>query len=309
MTLAPSHHHPPRACSPRAPLGPPSSRPRQSRPAHAASGPGTATAGATPRSSAAASCPASSSTRPSAAWSTPAPTSAAPTGYDRRAERWVPLLDWVGWDQWGYTGRGQPGHRRGRPRPGLRRRRDLHQRLGPQQRARSCAPATGARTWKVIAAAVQAGRQHARPRHGRAPGHRPEPQQHPLPGRPERERAVAQHRPRGDLGAGGQLPQRRQLRRRPDRHQRVQQRQPGRAVGGLRPAHRQPAPGDADDLRRRGRQGEHPLPVAPTPGRPGSAVPGAPTGYIPHKGVLDHVGGRLYLATSDTGRAVRGRQG
>ena len=38
-------------------------------------------------------------------------------------------------------------------------------------------------------------------------------------------------------------------------------------------------------------------------------VAGAPTGYIPHKGVLDHVGGRLYLATSDTGRAVRRRQG
>ncbi|WP_275423926.1 WD40/YVTN/BNR-like repeat-containing protein [Virgisporangium aurantiacum] len=24
--------------------------------------------------------------------------------YDRRTERWIPLLDWVGWDQWGYTG-------------------------------------------------------------------------------------------------------------------------------------------------------------------------------------------------------------
>ncbi|GAA1421593.1 WD40/YVTN/BNR-like repeat-containing protein [Catellatospora coxensis] len=40
-----------------------------------------------------------------------------------------------------------------------------------------------------------------------------------------------------------------------------------------------------------------------------AAVPGAPTGHVPHKGVLDHVGGFLYLATSDTGGPYDGGSG
>jgi len=40
-----------------------------------------------------------------------------------------------------------------------------------------------------------------------------------------------------------------------------------------------------------------------------SAVPGTPTGYLPHKGVLDHAGGFLYLATSDTGGPYDGGTG
>ena len=39
------------------------------------------------------------------------------------------------------------------------------------------------------------------------------------------------------------------------------------------------------------------------------AVPGAPVGYLPHKGVLDPVGGFLYLATSDTGGPYDGEKG
>jgi len=38
-------------------------------------------------------------------------------------------------------------------------------------------------------------------------------------------------------------------------------------------------------------------------------VPGAPTGYIPHKAVLDHAGGYLYLATSDTAGPYDGGKG
>ncbi|GFJ88610.1 sialidase family protein [Phytohabitans rumicis] len=38
-------------------------------------------------------------------------------------------------------------------------------------------------------------------------------------------------------------------------------------------------------------------------------VPGQPTGYLPHKGVLDHVGGFLYLATSDTAGPYDGGRG
>ncbi|GAB4046028.1 WD40/YVTN/BNR-like repeat-containing protein [Catellatospora paridis] len=40
-----------------------------------------------------------------------------------------------------------------------------------------------------------------------------------------------------------------------------------------------------------------------------AAVRGAPTGHVPHKGVLDHVGGFLYLATSDTGGPYDGGSG
>ncbi|WP_020522188.1 WD40/YVTN/BNR-like repeat-containing protein [Catelliglobosispora koreensis] len=40
-----------------------------------------------------------------------------------------------------------------------------------------------------------------------------------------------------------------------------------------------------------------------------SAVPGSPAGFVPHKGVLDHVNGYLYLATSDTGGPYDGGSG
>ncbi|MEV4410597.1 xyloglucanase [Catellatospora sp. NPDC049609] len=40
-----------------------------------------------------------------------------------------------------------------------------------------------------------------------------------------------------------------------------------------------------------------------------AAVPGAPVGHVPHKGVLDHEGGFLYLATSDTGGPYDGGAG
>ncbi|MEH1128550.1 xyloglucanase [Micromonospora sp. CPCC 206061] len=38
-------------------------------------------------------------------------------------------------------------------------------------------------------------------------------------------------------------------------------------------------------------------------------VPGQPTGYLPHKGVLDHAGGFLYIATSDTAGPYDGGKG
>ncbi|MEV6810669.1 cellulose-binding domain-containing protein [Micromonospora sp. NPDC051296] len=38
-------------------------------------------------------------------------------------------------------------------------------------------------------------------------------------------------------------------------------------------------------------------------------IPGQPTGYLAHKGVVDHVGGHLYLATSDTGGPYDGGKG
>jgi photosystem II stability/assembly factor-like uncharacterized protein len=44
-------------------------------------------------------------------------------------------------------------------------------------------------------------------------------------------------------------------------------------------------------------------------GRSWQRVPGQPTGYLPHKAVLDHVGGYLYLATSDTAGPYDGGKG
>ncbi len=38
-------------------------------------------------------------------------------------------------------------------------------------------------------------------------------------------------------------------------------------------------------------------------------VPGAPTGFLPHKGVLDEVNGHLFIATSDTGGPYDGGKG
>lgn len=40
-----------------------------------------------------------------------------------------------------------------------------------------------------------------------------------------------------------------------------------------------------------------------------SPIAGQPTGYLAHKGVVDHVGGRLYIATSDTGGPYDGAKG
>lgn len=44
-------------------------------------------------------------------------------------------------------------------------------------------------------------------------------------------------------------------------------------------------------------------------GKTWSAIPGAPTGYLAHKGVVDHTTGTLYIATSDTGGPYDGGKG
>ncbi|WP_155369075.1 WD40/YVTN/BNR-like repeat-containing protein [Catellatospora vulcania] len=54
---------------------------------------------------------------------------------------------------------------------------------------------------------------------------------------------------------------------------------------------------------------DNPLYRSTDGGESWAAVPGAPTGHVPHKGVLDHVGGFLYLATSDTGGPYDGGSG
>ena len=119
-------------------------------------------------------------------------------------------------EQLGLERRAQPRHRPGADQPGVRRGRHVHQQLGPNNGAILRSTDKGA-TWQSTDAAVQGRRQHARPRHGRAARGRPEPQQRPLLRRAERQRPVAEHRLRRDLGQGDQLPQRRQLRAGPGR--------------------------------------------------------------------------------------------
>ena len=168
-----------------------------------------ATAGTTSRSSAAASSPASCSTSPSPAWSTPAPTSAAPTGWTGRRGRWIPLLDWVGWDQWGWTGRGQPGHRRRRPRPGLRSPSAPTPTTGIPNNGAILRSRDRGRTWKVTALPFKLGGNMP----GRGMGER-------LAIDPNRNSILYLGAPSGHglwrstdygahLGAGGQLPERR----------------------------------------------------------------------------------------------------
>ena len=84
---------------------------------------------------------------------------------DAGTGRWVPLLDWVGWERWGWTGVAEPRGRPGGHRPRLRRRGHVHELLGPEQRRD---PAVGGPRAHVAGrrAPVQARRQHAGPRDG-----------------------------------------------------------------------------------------------------------------------------------------------
>ena len=100
-----------------------------------------------------------------------------------------------------------------------------------------------------------------------------------------------------------------QLRAGPHRRQRVPRQQPGRRVGDVRPDQRHQGLAHQDDLRRRRRQGRTPSTGRPTRASTWSRIAGQPTGYIAHKGVFDAVGKQLYISTSDTGGPYDGGHG
>ncbi|HEX7026467.1 MAG TPA: hypothetical protein VF268_04450, partial [Gammaproteobacteria bacterium] len=54
---------------------------------------------------------------------------------------------------------------------------------------------------------------------------------------------------------------------------------------------------------------QNPLYYSTNAGQTWAPVPGTPTGYLPHQGVVDHVNGYLYIATSDTGGPYDGGLG
>ena len=200
------------------------------------------------------------------------------------------------------------GDRPGEPEQRVRRRRHVHEQLGPEQR-RDPAVVRPRRDVDEDQPAVQGRRQHARPRHGRAAADRPQRQPRPVLRHRGRQRPVAEHRLRRHLGQGLQLPQRGQLRGGPQRPERVPHQQPGRRLGDLRPDERHQGLAHQDDLRRRRRQGEHASTGPPTPVSTWSRIAGQPTGYIAHKGVFDAEGKQLYIATSDTGGPYDGGHG
>ena len=92
------------------------------------------------------------------------------------------------------------GHRPGEPGQGVRRRRHVHEQLGPEQR-RDPAVVGPRRHLVEDQPAVQGRRQHARPRHGRASADRPQRQPRPVLRHRGRQRPVAEHRLRRHLGA------------------------------------------------------------------------------------------------------------
>ncbi len=113
---------------------------------------------------------------------------------------------------------------------------------------------------------------------------------------------------RGDLVAGDELPRRRRLRAGSDRHERLRQRQPGRRVGHLRRVDRYGKHRDQNDLRGVADQANA-VYRSTDAGATWSRVAGQPTGYLAHKGVLDAVNGYLYIAYSDKGGPYDGGKG
>ena len=220
------------------------------------------------------------------------------------ASRWIPLLDCVGWDNWGWR-RGEPGHRRRRPRPGCTSRRHVHQRLGPEPRGDPALQGPRRRPGSAPAA-VQARRQHARPGYGER-----------LAIDPHRNNILYLAAPSGrglwrstTSGPPGPGHQRSPTPAPTPRTRTTPAVTP--AIAGVLWVTFDPAPAghgatqtiyvgvaDKDNIA---------LPLDRR-GVTWARVPGQPTGFLPHKGVLDAVGGYLYLATSDTAGPYDGGHG
>jgi xyloglucan-specific exo-beta-1,4-glucanase len=192
--------------------------------------------------------------------------------WNQSRQSWTPLLDWVGWTTGATTAwSASPPTRSTRtgstPRPACT------PTAGTRTTARSCAPPTG-RHLAGHHAAVQARRQHARPRHGRAARGRPEPTTACCTSaRRGRQRPVAQHRLRRHLGEGDRFPNAGNYVQDPSDTNGYLKPQPGRDLGDLRQVDRHGRQRHADDLRRRGGQGEHGLPQPPTAAPPGRGSP------------------------------------
>ena len=178
---------------------------------------------------------------------------------DKVSGRWVPLLDWVGWDQWGWTGVASLATDAVDPDR-------LYLAVGTY--TNDWDPNNGAilrsrdrgRSFKVSPLPFKVGGNMP----GRGMGER-------LAIDPNRNSILYLGAPSGhglwrsgDSGAhlvqSGQFSQPGHLPARSQRHQRIPQRPDRRGVGGLRPAHRFTAAAHPQHLCRRGGQGQSALP-------------------------------------------------
>lgn len=227
---------------------------------------------------------------------------------DRRTGRWIPLLDWVGWDDWGHTGvislaTDAVDPDRVYAAVGTYTMADWDPSLGAILRSTD-----RGRSWKASPLPFRLGGN--------------------MPGRGIGERlAVDPHRNRvlyfGARGGHG-------LWRSTDHGAHWSQVRSFPNAGDFVPDPTDTSGYSSDNLgvlqvlfdprtgRRSKATGTIYVTVADTAnilyrstdaGATWQRVPGQPTGYLPHKAVLDHEGGFLYLATSDTAGPYDGAKG
>jgi hypothetical protein len=227
--------------------------------------------------------------------------------FDRRVQRWVPLLDWVGWDQWGYTGVVSLATDAVDPDR-------LYLAVGTY--TNDWDPNPGAilrsrdrgRSWKVSPLPFKMGGNMP----GRGIGER-------LAIDPNRNNVLYLGTPSGnglwrstDFGAtwskvesfpnvGNYADNPADTSGYSSDNQGVLWVTFDPRTGSRRQATRTIYVGVADP--------ENILYRSVDAGATWERVAGQPTGYIPHKGVLDDVGGRLYVATSDRAGPYEGNKG
>ncbi|WP_344748131.1 hypothetical protein [Streptosporangium vulgare] len=178
--------------------------------------------------------------------------------WEQSSKSWIPLLDWVGWDKWGYNGvvslaTDPVETNRVYVAAGM-----YTNSWDPNNGAILRSADKGA-TWQATPLPFKLGGNMP----GRGMGERlaVDPNRNSVVyfGRARRQRPVAQHRQGRDLGQGHELPQPGELRRQPLRPQRLHQPPSGRGLGDLRPQLGDRRQHHAEDLRGRRRQAEHRL--------------------------------------------------
>jgi len=228
--------------------------------------------------------------------------------WDCQARRWVPLLDWVGWDQWGHTGVISLATDEVDPDR-------VYAAVGTYTMP-SWDPTFGAvlrstnrgRTWKASALPFRLGANMP----GRGIGER-------LAIDPNRN-SILYLGVRGGYG----------LRRSTDSGVTWARVTSFPNAGNFVPDPSDTSGYNADNLgvlqvlfdRRSARRGQATRTIYVTVADPANIlyrstdagatwtrVPGQPAGYLPHKAVFDHAGGYLYLATSDTAGPYDGAKG
>ncbi len=208
----------------------------------------------------------------------------------------------------GPHGCGEPGVRPGRPGQGVRGRGDVHQRLGPDER-RGAALRRPGRELAEGGPAVQAGRQHARPGHGRTASRSTRTGTACCTWARPAAGPVAVGGLRGDLVAGDELPEPRHLPAGPGRCDRVRRATTRASSGSPSTSRRGPPGARAKTIYVGVADQDNAVYRSTDAGATWTQLAGQPTGHLAHKGVLDAENGYLYLAYSDKGGPYDGGKG